>query len=315
MSVSKRKKIISTEPTLRRRGGIRYFLGGCDPKFSRRSALFAAASLLLGGWKYVLNQAPSASSAAVKPIKTASAITRRDFLKASAPEAPEAPPPSAEPTNENPSTSAVSEKLGKEIETLQPYEEARISLDEKAVIAGILVGEAGGEGLRGMQAVMNVIQNRAGWNQDCFYQAAIQYRQFSAANDVTDAYGAGNTAPVEAFTAKTGILVQHPQYKNALLLTELACRGTLPDITDGADHYYSLLVFKNGKKPYWHKDIYEKSWQQIGNHMFGDSAKVYRSHSDEIEKRRTHAEEHSEVFLLESGLAFHDIVKTVGLKH
>lgn len=130
---------------------------------------------------------------------------------------------------------------------------------QKQIVAACLVLEAGGEKrpVKGMAAVMNVIQNRAKGNPAYFYNAVKVPQQFSCFDDVEKS----NPRNFFGMIAKAS---RHDQWENACRIVELACANELKDITGGALHYLNP------------KTATDKSWQgqlknkiTIGQHVFG----------------------------------------------
>lgn len=132
------------------------------------------------------------------------------------------------------------------------------------VIATTLIGEAGGEGEKGMHAVMNVIMNRVRGSNDpvrAAVAAVLKPKQFSMFNS----YTLGNT-DIKVIINKAK---QHPNWKVA---TDIASRGLakqLPDITSGATHYH---VSKGRSKvaPRWtHPAVGGKNAQAVITNTIG----------------------------------------------
>lgn len=123
-------------------------------------------------------------------------------------------------------------------------------------------GEARGEGSRGMQAVLNVIGNRAAhpgwWGRDVA--------------GVAQHSGLVNDHPVYQFSCWNGsdanraklltVTNADLQFREALVLAGCLVAGHLPDLTGGADHYYD----RRGATPYWAKGAFYRC--TIGNHAF-----------------------------------------------
>lgn len=115
-------------------------------------------------------------------------------------------------------------------------------------------GEARGEGAPGMQAVLNVVANRAA--QPCWWGRSIlsvclKAEQFSCWNE--------NDPNREKLLAVTGA---DPEFVTASSLAESLVAGTLADITGGADHYYSAFIAAPG----W--TIGRKPTAHIGHQLF-----------------------------------------------
>jgi len=136
-----------------------------------------------------------------------------------------------------------------------PYELLR-SHQEKQVLAAVLVLEAGGEGQEGMQAVMNVIMNRAGGSAEKFYLEAIRPKQFSVLNSAKG-WPWRNFSPTIERARSRGKL-----WTSALALVEKAQAQNLPDITKGATHYYATSI----RQPSWASEMEETL--VLKNHRF-----------------------------------------------
>ena len=114
-------------------------------------------------------------------------------------------------------------------------------------------GEARGESSRGMQAVINVIQNRVkkgGWWGATVEDVVKKKAQFSCWNE-----GDPNREKMLAVTEKD------TQFKEAVRLATLAEMGQLRDITGGATNYHAASV-----SPSWAKKLTQTA--KIGNHIF-----------------------------------------------
>lgn len=121
------------------------------------------------------------------------------------------------------------------------------------IVARTIWGEARGEGARGMQAVANVIINRArnpGWWGKNIVEVCLAPSQFSAWNR-NDA----NYAKVQSVTTATA------SFKTALEIAAKAVAGVLPDITGGASHYHTTAI-----NPYWADSL--RPLGVIGAHKF-----------------------------------------------
>jgi spore germination cell wall hydrolase CwlJ-like protein len=136
------------------------------------------------------------------------------------------------------------------------------------IIAATLIGEAGGEGYRGMQAVMNVIINRSRKSNDIVRSAVqnvLKPKQFSFFNK----YNAGH----EEMRSIIEKAKQHLKWAQASEIALTGLSGKLEDITDGATHYH---VFKGKSKvtPKWShpsfggKNAQAKVTNTIGAHTF-----------------------------------------------
>ena len=142
-------------------------------------------------------------------------------------------------------------------ENFTAYQKERMSMTE-AVVA-CLVLEAGGEGTEGMQAINEVIQNRAKKNgyydQDklkALYDVVVKPKQFSCFN-----------AGVEPAITKAK---RHPRWNEAI---EIMMAPTT-NLTGGARFYYANTGANKIKAPSWAKNIIKQGGKtvQIGNHVF-----------------------------------------------
>ncbi|MBQ8671609.1 MAG: cell wall hydrolase [Alphaproteobacteria bacterium] len=123
--------------------------------------------------------------------------------------------------------------------------------DQADYLARTIYGEARGEGIKGMQAVANVIMNRVkagGWYGASVKDVVLKPYQFSCWN--TDD---PNRAKIIAATPA--------QLATELNIAKQAIAGTLQDITGGATHYHAKSVM-----PYWAASMTKTV--TIGNHVF-----------------------------------------------
>jgi N-acetylmuramoyl-L-alanine amidase len=159
--------------------------------------------------------------------------------------------------------SPVDEMISKIDEVLDvppPYHQhVKFSQDEKDIVAAVLIGEAGGERDPGMQAVMNVIMNRAK-KPERFVSTVLRRRHFAMFNSAT-----GNASGVNYDIVRSIVsdYKKHPCWNKAQILVSQATHGELPDVTEGATHYYSC---KMPKAPLWAQEMKETT--RIGNHIF-----------------------------------------------
>jgi len=136
------------------------------------------------------------------------------------------------------------------------------------VIATTLIGEAGGEGEKGMHAVMNVIMNRVKSSNDpvrAAVAAVLKPKQFSMFNS----YTLGNT-DIRDIIDKAK---QHPRWKIAQDLALKGLSGKLQDITDGATHYHVSRGVSKVTPKWTHPSVGGKNIQAvvtntIGSHTF-----------------------------------------------
>lgn len=133
----------------------------------------------------------------------------------------------------------------------------KLSQDEENIITSTLVGEAGGEGYRGMQAVMNVIMNRAHGDIKKAKDVCLGKYQFSMWNNKWS-----DTKSV------IDRMMKHSQWDRAKEIVNLAASKSLTDITGGAKFYFNPSL----AKPAWAKSFVKTV--SIGNHDFFKPAKI-----------------------------------------
>lgn len=141
----------------------------------------------------------------------------------------------------------------------------KLTESEKRVLAYTLLGEAGGEGAAGMEAVMAVIVNRSKSGRYPSNLAAVATQsspkgvhQFSTWN--TPALEGNN--PVNMYSTSSAT------FQQALKIVEKAEAGTLVDPTGGATHFYATA----SKVPYWWSSEAKNGSVTIGGHTFAVGA-------------------------------------------
>ncbi|MEO0795805.1 MAG: cell wall hydrolase [Verrucomicrobiota bacterium] len=132
---------------------------------------------------------------------------------------------------------------------------------DRLLLASCAVLEAASEGEKGMQAVLNVVYNRADGDIHRVIGVIARPKQFTALNSATQARNPDYGPIIERATSD-------PAFSDAYALVVLMERGELADITGGADHYHADY----GETPYWTVDM--EPTRKIGNHQF------YRSDND-----------------------------------
>lgn len=135
------------------------------------------------------------------------------------------------------------------------------------ILARTLWGEARAEGVTGMQAVANVIVNRAKQNRSLFGRSisavCLKKAQFSCWNPKYE-YGKGSKEYPNILKNYNAMLAANkntPYFAQAVDIATLAYRGKLADITGGADHYYAKYI----PTPKW---AVGKKMVSIGTHNF-----------------------------------------------
>lgn len=137
-----------------------------------------------------------------------------------------------------------------------PVEPSWPPADPSVVLACTLWMEARNQGSRGLQAVANVIVNRANhpswWGSD-IRGVCLASEQFSSWNE-------GST---QVPLVKQAIASGDSVYNTAVETAKLAVAGTLPDITMTSDSYYALSMHT---PPKWATP--ERFTVQIGTQRF-----------------------------------------------
>lgn len=125
---------------------------------------------------------------------------------------------------------------------------------ERKIVAAVLVLEASSDGIEGMQAVLNVIYNRAGGDLDRIIPVTVKRGQFSSINSVTNKrtpdYG-----PILHRAYRNG------NFNEAMWLVRQMELGKLEDITFGATHFHAA-----GQPPFWVPSM--QYIRTIGSHHF-----------------------------------------------
>lgn len=120
-----------------------------------------------------------------------------------------------------------------------------IRYEDLSIVHKTLIAEAGGEGFKGMQAVANVIRNRAELRGIAFDEVVRQKWQFSCLN--------GGEARLKPFIRKNrGV------WRDAMDAWQVS---ESEDITGGADHYHTKAV-----NPKWNRGMVQTV--VIGHHRF-----------------------------------------------
>lgn len=138
----------------------------------------------------------------------------------------------------------------------------QLTEDQKRILAQTLLGEAGGEGYKGMLAVASVIKNRT--NADGFpndpVSVVLQPKQFSTWNKGQGGNNPGRFGPGS------------PGYADAIKAVDAVFSGKAPDPTGGATHYWSpsgMRAMGYASTPSWAKSEQTSAGQiKIGDHVF-----------------------------------------------
>lgn len=126
---------------------------------------------------------------------------------------------------------------------------------DRKIVATCLVLEAGGEGPEGMQAVLNVILNRANGNLYRMVPETLKYGAFSCMASVWRVEQPDFAPLFEQAMSQTGA------YEQAQTLIDLMESGFLADNTNGATHYHADYI-----RPYWADSL--RYLITIGHHIF-----------------------------------------------
>lgn len=126
--------------------------------------------------------------------------------------------------------------------SLPQVQSVTITISQTEVVAATLIMEAGGEGREGMEAVREVIANRAKNKSEMI--VCLAPKQFSCWNGI--AVGTG--------------IEKAKRHKNWALALEIA-RGKVTNHTRGATHYHTTKV-----SPSWSKKLAQTV--KIKNHIF-----------------------------------------------
>lgn len=120
-----------------------------------------------------------------------------------------------------------------------------VAQTHQEVVAAVLISEAGGEGLRGMQAVLEVVHTRARQTGLNLYLTVVAPFQFSCLNQ---------TSP-KSLVKKSQ---NHPLWAEALRLARV--RNVKTNLTRGANHYHEITI-----DPGWPA---QSRTTRIGRHIF-----------------------------------------------
>jgi len=122
---------------------------------------------------------------------------------------------------------------------------SHLSVNASEIVAATLILEAGGEYATGsMEAVNEVIRNRAAKRKLTTRQVCLQRKQFSC----------WNSGRIDQLLAKAK---RHPRFNEALAIVT----GSPTNYTGGADHYHADYC-----DPYWASSM--KKTCVIGKHLF-----------------------------------------------
>lgn len=136
---------------------------------------------------------------------------------------------------------------------------------DRQIVASCMVLEAGCDGAEGLQAVLNVILNRAGGYLHRMVPATIKYGAFSCMSPIWSRRAPDYSPLIRRAQNQT------TAYTTALRLITTMERGLLWDNTYGATHYHATYI-----RPYWVSDM---SYITTigGHHFYTKQARQYAS--------------------------------------
>ncbi|MFA6173277.1 MAG: cell wall hydrolase [Kiritimatiellales bacterium] len=126
---------------------------------------------------------------------------------------------------------------------------------DRGIIASCMVLEAAGEGTEGMQAVLNVILNRAKGDLSLLVPVTVKRGAFSCMSSVWN-IDIPDYSPLLSHAQN-----QPESFADAMNLIAIMEQGLLMDNTGGATHYHADYV-----TPYWISDM--RYLTSIGRHRF-----------------------------------------------
>ena len=126
---------------------------------------------------------------------------------------------------------------------------------DRQIVASCMVLEAGCDGAEGLQAVLNVIVNRADGHLNRIVPQTIKYGAFSCMARVW------NTPNPDYSPLLQRAQNQSEVFNTALRLLTVMEKGILWDNTHGATHYHAVSI-----RPYWVSDM--SYITTIGGHHF-----------------------------------------------
>ena len=126
---------------------------------------------------------------------------------------------------------------------------------DRQIVASVLILEAASDGVEGMQAVLNVIYNRADRDIYRLVRAAVRRGSFHSMRNIWGQLRP-NYSPIPRRAQRDC------NYPDAVKLVMKLEQGALHDITNGATHYY----LSSSKPPYWSAKMHFRA--TIGSHYF-----------------------------------------------
>lgn len=125
---------------------------------------------------------------------------------------------------------------------------------DREIIASCMVLEAASDGTEGMQAVLNVIINRAKGDLNRMVPATVKHGAFSCMASIW--------CDIPDYSPLLSRAQSQPEsFADAMNLIAIMEQGLLSDITGGATHYHTSSIL-----PYWVSSM--RYLTTIGNHCF-----------------------------------------------
>lgn len=137
---------------------------------------------------------------------------------------------------------------------------AELTQEEMNILAYTLLGEAAGEGTKGMEAVMWTIMNRANSGRYPTNPALVATQKNKKG---VHQYSTWNKKSLGGNSPDTRFSTQSPQFKEALQVVERVMAGESSDPTGGATHFYA-----GPNKPAWFDAEGPAGEIKIGRHRF-----------------------------------------------
>lgn len=152
----------------------------------------------------------------------------------------------------------------KNIMTFEQLFESYISgISDDDILAATLIGEAGGEDIKGFTAVLNVLENRAIKKGTSKAGEALRPSRFSMWNSVTKNVSGRKDYKIAEVKKIVDECKKHPKWNEAMRII----KSNPKDITKGSNAYYAFKGSNAITAP-----SFTKSWIKkidIGNHRFG----------------------------------------------
>ena len=144
------------------------------------------------------------------------------------------------------------------------------NISDTDIVAATIVGEAGGESYEGMQAIKNVLQNRANKRGTSLAGEALRPKQFSMWNKATAGVSVAADFNEKSRVAKIQSIIDMYKKHSKWTIAESIAKKNVKDITGGSTMYYASGGSQKISPPYWAKDWKDSDSVTIGNHTFGN---------------------------------------------